>query len=239
MTQEKVVFPFGHGLSYTKFSMDNKCQFNPEKNIFEIQSEIKNIGKFSGKQVIQIYAKKPQNEKFIKVQRELVAFAKTKELQPGESQILSLNVELDYLASYDDTGVGNRACYVLEKGEYILYAGFSVADTRADKNIIYRYTQNELKVVQKLKNRVVPHDPEVADANTKPIFSKLFNNHNTNKEKKINDNYSKEKTYNYTKVKQTLLDNNQNTYTELPIDKFNEINFKSVLEKKIYYGTIS
>ena len=232
-TQGKVVFPFGHGLSYTQFSMDNKCQFNQEKNIFEIQSEIKNIGKFSGKQVIQIYAKKLQNEKFIKVQRELVAFAKTKELQPGESQILSLNVELDYLASYDDTGVtGNRACYVLEKGEYILYAGFSVADTRVDKSIIYRYTQNELKVVQKLKNRVVPHDPEVADANTKPIFSKLFNNDNTKKEKKINDNYRKEKTYNYTKVKQTLLDNNQNTYTELPIDKFNEINFKSVLEKK-------
>ena len=125
-------------------------KFFQEKNIFEIQSEIKNIGKFSGKQVIQIYAKKPQNEKFIKVQRELVAFAKTKELQPGESQILNLNVELDYLASYDDTGVtGNRACYVLEKGEYILYAGFSVANTRVDKSIIYRYTQKELKVAIK------------------------------------------------------------------------------------------
>ena len=155
--------------------MDNKCTFNTDKNIFEIKSEIKNIGNISGKQVVQIYAKKPQNEKFVKVQRELVAFGKTKELQPGESQILNLNVDLDYLSSYDGTGVtGNRAFYVLEKGEYILYAGFSVADTRADNNTICKYTQNELKVVQKLKNRVVPHDPDVTDANTKPIFSKLF-----------------------------------------------------------------
>ena len=143
--------------------MDNKCTFNTDKNIFEIKSEIKNIGNISGKQVVQIYAKKPQNEKFVKVQRELVAFGKTKELQPGESQILNLNVDLDYLSSYDDTGVtGNRACYVLEKGEYILYAGFSVADTRTDNNTICKYNQNELKVVQKLKNRVVPHDQDVA-----------------------------------------------------------------------------
>ena len=77
--------------------MDNKCTFNTDKNIFEIKSEIKNIGNISGKQVftiVQIYAKKPQNEKFVKVQRELVAFGKTKELQPGESQILNLNVDL-------------------------------------------------------------------------------------------------------------------------------------------------
>ena len=232
-TQGKVVFPFGHGLSYTNFSMDNKCEFNQEKNIFEIKSEIKNIGKLSGKQVVQIYSKKPQNEKFVKVQRELVAFGKTKELQPGESQILELNVDLDYLSSYDDTGVtGNRACYVLEKGEYILYAGFSVADTRADKNIIFKYTQNELKVVQKLKNRVVPHDPDVADANTKPIFSKLFNNDAKKTEKNLNDKYNNEIEDGITNFKDNIRENNENTYTELPIDKFNEINFKSVLEKK-------
>ena len=85
ITQEKVVFPFGHGLSYTNFSMENKCLFNKDKNIFEIKTEIKNTGNRSGKQVVQIYAKKPQNENFIKVKRELVAFGKSKELLPGES----------------------------------------------------------------------------------------------------------------------------------------------------------
>ena len=77
-----------------------------------------------------------------------MAFAKTKELASGESQVLDINVDLYSLASYDDTGVtGNRACYVLEKGEYILYAGFSVADTRNGNNIIYTYTQDDLKIV--------------------------------------------------------------------------------------------
>ena len=113
-TQGKVVFPFGHGLSYTTFSMKNEASFNSDSRTFEIKSEVTNTGSISGKQVVQVYAQKPQNENFIKVQRELVAFAKTKELQPGESQTLTLNFDLDYLACYDDTGVtGNKACYVL------------------------------------------------------------------------------------------------------------------------------
>jgi len=229
-TQGKVVFPFGHGLSYTQFSMENKCEFNKDKNMFEIKSEIKNVGNVPGKQVVQIYVKKPQNQNFVKVQRELVAFAKTKELGSGESQVLNINVDLNCLSSFDDTGVtGNRACYVLEAGEYILYAGFSVADTRGDNNIIYRYTLNELKVVEKLKNRVVPHDPEVADANTKPVFSELF----SNKKNLEKDNYNNEIIHNNDlKENIKVKDNNEVSYTNLPTDKFNDINFKSVLEKK-------
>ena len=227
-TQGKVVFPFGHGLSYTQFSMENNCQFNKDKNRFEIKSEIKNTGNVPGKQVVQIYVKKPQNQNFVKVQRELVAFAKTKNLESGESQVLNINVDLNSLASYDDTGVtGNRACYVLEAGEYILYAGFSVADTRSDNNIIYRYTLSELKVVEKLKNRVVPHDPDVANANTKPIFSELFKNN-----KKIEKNNYNNEIIHDNKLKENIKDNNEVSYTNLPTDKFNEINFKSVLEKK-------
>jgi beta-glucosidase len=77
-TQSKVVFPFGHGLSYTTFDMKNKCEFDSDKKNFKVTSTIKNTGQKSGKQVVQVYVKKPQNEKFVKVQRELVAFGKTK-----------------------------------------------------------------------------------------------------------------------------------------------------------------
>ena len=230
-TQGKVVFPFGHGLSYTQFSMENKCEFNKDKNMFEIKSEIKNVGNVPGKQVVQIYVKKPQNQNYVKVQRELVAFAKTKELGSGESQVLNINVDLNCLSSYDDTGVtGNRACYVLEAGEYILYAGFSVADTRGDNNIIYRYTLNELKVVEKLKNRVVPHDPDVADANTKPVFSELFSSNKNLEKDNYNNNYNE--VIHNNELKENIKDNNEVSYTNLPTDKFNDINFKSVLEKK-------
>ena len=234
-TQSKVVFPFGHGLSYTTFEVKNECKYNDDKKIFEIKSFIQNTGNRAGKHVIQVYVKKPQNEKFIKVQRELVAFGKTKELGPGENQTLSLSVDLDYLASYDDTGVtGNRACYVLEKGEYILYIGNSVADTRDDKTIVFKYEQKELKVVKQLINRVIPHDPEVADANTKPNFTELFNNNNkyikNEKIEKENTNFNE---INVDKKNNKLKENDdKDDYNKLPTDKFEEINFKSVLEKK-------
>ena len=118
--QSKVVFPFGHGLTYTKFNIENKCVFNNNKNIFIITSKVTNIGKRKGKQVIQVYIKKPQNYNFIKVQRELVAFNKTKELNVNESQTLIMEFNLSYLASYDDIGVtGYQACY--EKKEIMKY----------------------------------------------------------------------------------------------------------------------
>ena len=233
-TQDKVVFPFGHGLSYTKFNMTNDCKFNKEKNEFEITSKVTNIGNILGKQVVQVYVKKPDNEKFVKVQRELVAFGKTKELKPNESQELKITFNLNSLASYDDTGVtGNRACYVLEKGKYLIYIGNSVSDTRNSNNLIYTHEQNELKVVEKLKNRVVPHDPEVADANTKPSFNDLFNIKEKKEENiEMNNEYHYDKTFLENKIKKLKEDINNNTYNNLPTDKFNEINFKTVLQKK-------
>ena len=232
-TQEKVVFPFGHGLSYTTFSIKNVCKYIEDKRVFEIISEITNTGNRAGKQVVQVYVKKPQNEKFVKVQRELVAFAKTKDLEPNESQNLTLNFELDSLASYDETGVtGNRACYVLEKGNYEIYVGNSVSDTRNDNNKVYTYEQTELKVVQQLKNRIIPHDPEVANANTKPNFNDLFNYENKKNKKDLNEKYDEiilENKNNNQKLKEN---DDKDTYNNLPTDKFNEINFKSVLEKK-------
>jgi beta-glucosidase len=222
-TQSKVVFPFGHGLSYTTFDMKNKCEFDSDKKNFKVTSTIKNTGQKSGKQVVQVYVKKPQNEKFVKVQRELVAFGKTKELKSGESQTIELNFKLDSLASYDDTGVtGNRACYVLEKGEYLIYVADSVAKTRNNDTLLYTYKQNELVITQKLENRLVPHDPEVADANTKPNFDKLF----IKKEQKIEENFEI-----IQKNEKKFEISQENVYTNLPTNKFNEINFKTVLQK--------
>ena len=232
-TQAKVVFPFGHGLSYTTFSTKSSCKFIEDKNIFEITSEVKNTGNQPGKQVVQVYVKKQQNDNFVKVQRELVAFAKTKELKPNESQNLILQFDLDSLASYDETGVtGNRACYVLEKGKYQIFVGNSVADTRNDKNLVFTHEQKELKVIQKLKNRIIPHDPDVANAMTKPNFTELFDyeKHETNNDKIEED--SNEKKFIENKSDKLKENDDKNNYNNLPTDKFNDINFKSVLEKR-------
>ena len=217
--QSKVVFPFGHGLSYTKFTLENNCEFN--NNVFTINSKVTNTGDRPGKQVVQVYAKKPQHEKFVKVQRELVAFAKTKELKPGESQTLTLTVNLNYLSSYDDTGVtGNKACYVLEPGEYSIYVGDSVAATRNNNNLVYTHNQRDLIVTERLSNQLIPQDPDVADANTKPDFNSFTYSINREKEKIFWDDNNLRN-----------LEENDDDDT-LPTDKFNEINFKSVLEGK-------
>ena len=235
--QSKVVFPFGHGLSYTTFILENKCEFDSVKKVFTVSSKVTNNGERPGKQVVQVYVKKPQNENFVKVQRELVAFGKTKLLNPGESEILILNFDLDYLSSYDDTGVtGNKACYVLEKGDYLIYVGDSVAATRNNNNLVYTHKQDEFVVTQKLLNRLIPHDPEVAEANKKPDFKKLFINeienveNNTNYLESFGDdviNINKRNLISLVDEKEEI-----DEYSYLPTDKFNEINFKSVLEKK-------
>ena len=244
-TQNKVVFPFGFGLSYTTFQIESKCEYDKEKKIFKVTSKVTNKGNKSGKQVVQVYVKKPENEKFVKAQRELVAFSKTKEIKPGEYQELTMTFELKYLSSYDDIGVtGNPACYVLDKGNYDIYVGDSVMATRNDANKIYTYKQDEIFVVEKLTNRLIPKDPDVYDANTKPNFSDLFSDNNNDyeecyectKDNIINNYYYHE--YNEIENKHLNLNNLikdnliENEYTNLPTDKFNEINFKSVLLKK-------
>ena len=235
-THSKVVFPFGHGLSYTTFDINNTCEYN--KREFKITSKIKNIGNLAGKQVIQVYVKKPENPNFVKVQRELVAFGKTKLLDPGDSDILTLNFSLDYLASYDDTGATrNKACYVLEKGDYYIYVGTSVSDTKNEKSLIYIHTQKDLEVTEKLNNRLVPHDPDVANANTKPDFSTLFFRNN-NIDENNNSNNDVEEVF----LKQEnipIKDNKEeNQYSNIPTNNFNEINFKTVLQKRYNWSEL-
>lgn len=123
--KDKVLYPFGYGLSYTTF--DVKCtetEYSEDACAFRIL--VKNTGDFAGKETVQIYVKAPQGS-LGKPARTLAAFAKTRSLAPGEEQELELEVQ-DYLfASYDDSGVtGNKSCYVLEKGTYEFYIGTDV-----------------------------------------------------------------------------------------------------------------
>ena len=233
-TQAKVVFPFGFGLSYTTFNIESKCEYDKDNKIFKITSKVTNTGNRPGRQVVQVYVQKQQNEKFIKVKRELVAFNKTKEIMPGISQDLIMTFGLKYLSSYDDNGAtGNPACYVIEKGNYDIYVGDSVMATRDEKNKIYTYVQDELIIIEKLINRLTPKDPEVADANRKPNFSDLFFGINNNKNDEY-DEYISDNNYNdnYVDIYKLYDSSKKNEYNDLPTDQFNEINFKTVLEKK-------
>ncbi|NCB92082.1 MAG: beta-glucosidase [Clostridia bacterium] len=123
--KEKVLYPFGFGLSYTQFEVNTlKVQF--EDASLYVKAEVKNTGKRAGREVVQIYVNPPQG-KLSKPVRNLVGFKKTDLLQPGESCVLEITISAYTLSSYDDAGkTDHKSCYILEKGDYEVYVGSDV-----------------------------------------------------------------------------------------------------------------
>lgn len=136
-----VAYPFGFGLSYTTFRID------PQVKGFDICVVVTNTGQVAGSEVVQVYAKIPDG-KLEQPSRRLVAFAKTRQLLPGESQELKLSISKKELASYDS----DTACWVLERGKYEIYVGNSIKDAKKSGQFILK----EDEVVRQVKKRMVP-----------------------------------------------------------------------------------
>ena len=147
----KVIYPFGYGLSYTDFEIKEIAAAKKDDE-FIFTVKVTNTGKVSGKEVVQLYASAPSG-KLGKAARSLASFEKTKELKPGESQILILSTDEYGISSYDDLGKVSDACYVLEAGEYDFYIGNS---SRAAVKSEFTWNNTEDKVVKKLSHKVVP-----------------------------------------------------------------------------------
>lgn len=114
-----VVYPFGYGLSYTTFAFSNeKVKLNGDK--VEVQVTVKNTGSVSGKEVAQVYLRAPKGQ-LDKPAQELKGFAKTRELKPGESQTLTIEIPVRMLASFDEA----NSRWFLEAGEYVFAVGNS------------------------------------------------------------------------------------------------------------------
>lgn len=123
--KEKVLYPFGFGLSYTEFEIKTEKAEITEGAV-KLSVLVKNIGSYKGKEVIEVYCEAPQG-RLGKAARVLCGFEKTRELVPQEEQVVEIAVDIAKLASYDDSGVtGNKSCYVLEAGEYKFYVGSDV-----------------------------------------------------------------------------------------------------------------
>lgn len=148
---DKVRYPFGYGLSYTKFKIsDVIC--GEENGKITIAATVKNVGSRSGKDVLEVYYSAPQG-KLQKPFRELICFDKTKLLNPGEEQTLALSFDVKNMASFDDLGKIQKAAYVLEKGEYKIYLGASVRDC---KELDYKYIVAEDTVTEQLTSLCRP-----------------------------------------------------------------------------------
>ena len=149
--KDKVMYPFGYGLSYTVFTQEvvNKVQTGDE---ISLTIKVTNTGDTAGKDVVQVYYQPPQGT-LCKPARNLIRFAKTKELQPGEEQSLTLTFPVTEMVSFDDSGVtGHKNAYVLEAGEYIIYFGQNVRDAKAAMTV----SLQEMRVVEQLQEACAP-----------------------------------------------------------------------------------
>ena len=123
--KDKVLYPFGFGLSYTTFTVTAEAK---EKDVDQVTvtATVETTGKTAGKEVVQVYIKAPQGV-LGKPARALVGFAKTGILAPGAKETVTINVAKESFASYDDSGAtGHKSCYVLEEGSYEFYVGSDV-----------------------------------------------------------------------------------------------------------------
>ena len=123
---KNVSYPFGYGLSYTTFEYTNPAIMS-ENGTYTVTVNVKNIGKCAGKEVVQLYVSAPNNKEMNKPVKELKAFAKTKELKPGESELVTMTVAAADLASFDIA----TSSWVVDAGKYEFLIGASSRDIRA------------------------------------------------------------------------------------------------------------
>ena len=147
----KTVYPFGYGLSYTDFRIETLSAGESEGRIM-IRVRVANTGSRSGKETVQVYYGAPDGL-LGKPARTLAAFAKTKCLEPGESQELELSFAAADMASYDDLGKIARSARVLEKGEYHFFVGNNVRDA-AELDYVLALPAD--RVTEQLSPRMVP-----------------------------------------------------------------------------------
>lgn len=148
--KDKVLYPFGYGLSYTGFGIKAEILKNTQEEL-TVAAEVVNTGAVKGKEVVQVYAKVPQG-KLGNPARRLIGFAKTGELKPGEKEEVVIVIPKYDLTSYDDSGVtGHKSCYVLEEGTYEIFVGSDVRS--AESAGCY---EEKFRVVEKLQEAYAP-----------------------------------------------------------------------------------
>ncbi|MCF0136571.1 MAG: glycoside hydrolase family 3 C-terminal domain-containing protein [Lachnospiraceae bacterium] len=141
---ETPLYPFGFGLSFTEFAISPPEVRVEGKSVF-VRADVKNTGRYPGKEVVQVYISVPAG-KLDQPYQTMTAFGKTNLLDPGESQLLELSFDLSDSASFDE----KSECWILEKGDYIVRVGnssrntFAAAVLELGETVITRKTINVL-----------------------------------------------------------------------------------------------
>ena len=143
----EVAYQFGFGLSYTTFD-HSKPTVKSRGNMVDVTVTVKNTGSVAGKEVVQVYVQAPKG-KLEKPAQELKAFAKTRELKPGESQTLTMSLLLRDLASFDEAA----SQWLTEAGTYTFRIGFSSRDIKATLPLALK------EYTEKTSNALAPQQP--------------------------------------------------------------------------------
>ena len=149
-SRDRVLYPFGYGLSYTTFQTETVTE-----DPLHYRVTVTNTGSHPGKHTMMLFVEKPCGV-LGNPARELVSFAKTGLLEPGQSQTLCLHLTPEQLASYDDSGLtGHKSCYVIQPGLHRLYVGTNVRDAE----LVHQVSVEALHVVQQLSEAAAPAAP--------------------------------------------------------------------------------
>ena len=165
--KEKVVYPFGFGLSYTTFALENAAASEADGRI-TVSVDVINTGRTSGKEVVQVYYGAPQG-KLGKPAKQLIGYQKTDLMKPGERRNIRISFKVEDMVSYDDLGKVAKSAYVLEQGDYTVYVG---TDVRSAALLPFRHTEPADRVVEQLSPRMVPtqlKERMTADGSMEPL----------------------------------------------------------------------
>ncbi|MDO5736842.1 MAG: glycoside hydrolase family 3 N-terminal domain-containing protein, partial [Propionibacteriaceae bacterium] len=150
--RDAVLFPFGYGLSYSTFTLDNaSCEVIDGDVVVDV--DVTNVGaRHTSRQVVQLYHSAPDGPVTTPA-RALAAFAKSRDLAPGDTQHIQLRFPVTDMASYDDAGAsGHRAAWILQPGRHEFFLG---ADVRSAERI-GAHEVDGLQVVQQLEEACAP-----------------------------------------------------------------------------------
>ena len=160
-----VSYAFGYGGSYTTFAMSTKS-VKADKDKVTVQVKVKNTGSVSGKEVAEVYFSAPDGD-LDKPYQELVGYAKTDELAPGESQILTISFDTSEMGSYDTA----KAAYVMEDGDYIIRVGNSSRNT----HVAGKISVAEDTITEQYSNLMVPvtENPNIKNDEKYPTLNPM------------------------------------------------------------------
>lgn len=130
-----VSYPFGYGLSYTTFEYSG-AQLSERNGQYTVTVNVKNTGKYAGKEVVQLYVAAPESTYADKPVKELRAFAKTQKLEPGASEKVTLTFTQANLASFNEL----ELTWITDAGNYKVLIGASAKDIKAELPFVIKKT---------------------------------------------------------------------------------------------------